>query len=247
MGGHDQTVDSPHSSFGDAGPAEFRPVLELVQRSVAAGSRRMAPDFAAFRQTTGGTGWFPDLVSVLRRPGPDQFSASGSRGADFALSLGAHPLLLRAVVRFGRPHTVDLAVGSARSRRGLCVSFRAGTRPFGRQPRRSPAASLDRLAHRNFRVRFRPRPDAPTVGPGRYRHFTRPAFSRYARCGCPDGWSSQCDLQRHRPDPRSSCSTPRPRDGDREKGTVSDPHQPTRYRSSSPMSGFSRPHVDAER
>ena len=59
--------------LGDSRPNEFRPVLELVHRHVAAGFLRTAADSATFRQTTG-SGWFPDFLIALQA-WPDQFSA----------------------------------------------------------------------------------------------------------------------------------------------------------------------------
>lgn len=60
--------------IGDTSPAEFQPVIDLVQRHVVADSLRWATDFAAFRQTVA-SGWWPDLVIVLQA-WPDQFSAA---------------------------------------------------------------------------------------------------------------------------------------------------------------------------
>jgi hypothetical protein len=58
--------------LGDTAPAEFQPVLDLVQRHVSAGSRRAATDFKTSRQMIG-DGWFPDIVIALQA-WPDQFS-----------------------------------------------------------------------------------------------------------------------------------------------------------------------------
>ena len=58
--------------LGDAGPAEFQPVLELVHRRLAPDNLRTAADFAACRQTID-HGWFPDVVIALQA-WPDQFS-----------------------------------------------------------------------------------------------------------------------------------------------------------------------------
>ncbi len=60
--------------LGDIPPAEFRPVLDLIHRHVALGTRRSAADFRSSRQLIG-SGWFPDLVIALHA-WPDQFSVS---------------------------------------------------------------------------------------------------------------------------------------------------------------------------
>ena len=59
--------------IGDTGPAEFQPVVELLQRRLDAAALRWDPDFSAFRQAIA-SGWRPELVIILQS-WPDQFSA----------------------------------------------------------------------------------------------------------------------------------------------------------------------------